>query len=135
MNDRKRLGAYLRVVHWFENEPAVLGRTRAGDHSPRKLQEQYMLKKLTLAAALAATLIAGSAAVANAEISGGGAPPGPTTERGLQLDYAARHGGDRANASELPTTGGYAYGYAPQTRVYRSHQRGVYRSHRRSWNY
>ena len=86
-----------------------------------------MLKKLTLAAALAVAFITGSAAVANAEISGGGAPPGPTTSRGLRLDYAARHGGDRAFASEFPTTGGYAYGYAPQTRVYRSHRRG--------WNY
>jgi hypothetical protein len=87
-----------------------------------------MLKKLTLAAALAATFIAGSAAVANAEISGGGAPPGPTSERGLRLDYAARHGfGDRANISGFPATGGYAYGYAPQTRVHRSHRRG--------WNY
>ena len=83
-----------------------------------------MLKKLTLAAALAATFVAGSAAVANAEISGGGAPPGPTSERGLRLDYAARHGGDRANISGFPVTGGYAYGYAPQTKVHRSHRRG-----------
>jgi hypothetical protein len=51
-----------------------------------------MLKKLTLAA-LAATFIAGSAAVANAEISNGGASPAPTSERGLAADYAARHGG------------------------------------------
>jgi hypothetical protein len=87
-----------------------------------------MLKRFTLAAALAATFIAGSAAVANAEISGGGAPPGPTSERGLRLDYAARHGfADRHNIQPFPVTGGYAYGYAPQTRVYRSHQRG--------WNY
>jgi hypothetical protein len=84
-----------------------------------------MLKKLTLAAALAVTFIGGSVAAANAEISGGGAPPGPTTERGLRLDYAARHlGGDRDNISGFPVTGGHAYGYAPQTRVHRSHRRG-----------
>ena len=86
-----------------------------------------MMKKLTLAAALAVTFLGGSAVVANAKISDGGSPPGLTTERGLQLDYAARHGGDRANISGLPVTGGYAYGYAPQTRVNRSHRRG--------WNY
>jgi hypothetical protein len=59
-----------------------------------------MLKKLTLAA-LTATFIAAGAAAANAEISGGGAPPGPTSERGLQMDYAAHH------ASRT-------YAYAPQ---------------------
>jgi len=59
-----------------------------------------MLKKLTLAA-LTATFVAAGAAAANAEISGGGAPPGPTTERGLRLDYAHHHGGG-------------AYAYAPQ---------------------
>jgi hypothetical protein len=67
-----------------------------------------MLKKFTLAA-LAATFITGSAAVANAEISGGGAPPGPTSERGLQRDYA-RQG---------------SYAYAPQTRSHRSHRNSV----------
>ena len=65
-----------------------------------------MLKNLTLAA-LTATFIAGSAAVANAEISGGGSPPGPTTERGLQSDYRR---------------GDYSYGYAPQSKVHRSHR-------------
>jgi hypothetical protein len=51
-----------------------------------------MLKKLTLAA-LAGTFIAGSAAVANAEISNGGASPAPTSERGLAADYARHAGG------------------------------------------
>jgi hypothetical protein len=68
-----------------------------------------MLKNLTLAA-LTATFVAGSAAVANAEISGGGSPPGPTTERGLQSDYR-RDGG-----------AAYSYGYTPQSRVHRSHR-------------
>jgi hypothetical protein len=65
------------------------------------------MKKLTLAA-LAATFITGSAAVANAEISSGGAPPGPTSERGLQRDHA-RQG---------------SYAYAP-TRSHRSHRNSV----------
>jgi hypothetical protein len=43
----------------------------------------------------------------------------------MRLDYAARHGfGDRDNISGFPVTGGYAYGYAPHTRGYRSHRRG-----------
>jgi hypothetical protein len=85
---------------------ATKQRTTPGEHSPSKRQEQYMLKKITMAAALAATLIAGNAAVANAEISGGGAPPGPTTERGLQSDY--RHHGA-------------AYAYAPRWQRHTTH--------------
>lgn len=66
-----------------------------------------MLKKLTLAA-LTATFIAAGAAAANAEISGGGAPPGPTSERGLAADYAAHHGGG-------------TYAYAPQWHRHTAH--------------
>jgi hypothetical protein len=65
-----------------------------------------MLKKLGMAAALAATLIAGSAVAANAEISGGGAPPGPTSERGLPSAY--RHQGG-------------TYAYAPQWQRHTTH--------------
>jgi hypothetical protein len=68
-----------------------------------------MLKKLTLAA-LAATFIAGSAAVANAEISD--SDPSPTSSAGLRADYAARHGGD-------------AYAYAPQSRFHQAHRNTV----------
>ena len=78
-----------------------------------------MLKKLSLAV-LAATLITGSAAVVHAEVSN--SDPSPTSSAGLRADYAARHGGDRAFASEFPTTGGYTYGYAPERRTIRSHR-------------
>ena len=78
-----------------------------------------MLKKLSLAA-LAATFVTGSAALAHAEISN--SDPSPTSSAGLRADYAARHGG-YAFSSEFPTTGGYAYGYAPERRVHRSHGR------------
>ena len=70
-----------------------------------------MLKKLSLAA-LAATFVTGSAALAHAEISN--SDPSPTSSAGLRADYAARHGGGYAFSSTFPTTGGYAYGYAPE---------------------
>ena len=79
-----------------------------------------MLKQITLAA-LAATFIAGSAAVANAESGVGvAAPNGAFTEGSMQSDYAANHGGDRALSSEFPRTGGLAYGYAPERSIHRS---------------
>jgi hypothetical protein len=72
-----------------------------------------MLKQISLAA-LAATFITGSTAATHAEVSN--SDPSPTSSAGLRADYAARHGGDRVFASEFPTTGGYAYGYAPERR-------------------
>ena len=78
-----------------------------------------MLKKISLAA-LAATFITGSAAVTHAEVSN--SDPSPTSSAGLRADYEARNGGDRAFASEFPTTGGYAYSYAPERRIIRSHR-------------
>ena len=79
-----------------------------------------MLKKLSLAV-LVATFVTGSAALAHAEVSN--SDPSPTSSAGLRADYAARHGGGYAFSSEFPTTGGYAYGYAPERGVHRSHGR------------
>jgi hypothetical protein len=84
-----------------------------------------MLKQISLAA-LAATFITGSAAVTHAEVSN--SDSSPTSSAGLRADYAARHG-DRVFASEFPTTGGYAYGYAPERRIIRSHRNTARMNH------
>jgi hypothetical protein len=77
----------------------------------RKPQEQYMLKKLTLAA-LAATFITGGAAVANAESNIHGSSRGESgslsTSAALQGDYER----DAAFSMRSPMAGTRAYGYA-----------------------
>jgi len=85
-----------------------------------------MLKQISLAA-LATTFITGSAAVTHAEVSN--SDPSTTSSAGLRADYAARHGGDRVFASEFPTTGGYAYGYALERRIIRSHRNTTRMNH------
>jgi uncharacterized membrane protein len=84
------------------------------------MQENMMLKKISLAAALAATFITGSAAVAYADSGVGvGGPASITDSAALEADYASRHGG---YAYSYAPTGGNAYGYAP--RLHRSHKHG-----------
>jgi hypothetical protein len=79
-----------------------------------------MLKQISLAA-VAATLIAGSAAVAHAEIGGGGF----NTSAGMQRDWRDTHGG--AAFMTGPSAETNAYSYAPDSRPARSHhgRRGV----------
>ena len=76
------------------------------------------MKKLTLAAALAATFIAGSAAVAYAGRAGDGGPIGDNTSEAALQDHVTPFSdlGWRA----APTTGSYAYGYVPERRIVRS---------------
>jgi hypothetical protein len=79
-----------------------------------------MLKQVRLVI-FVATFITGSAAVVHAEVSN--SDPSPTSSAGLRADYAARYGGNYGFASDFRTTGGYAYGYAPERRLHRSHVR------------
>jgi hypothetical protein len=83
-----------------------------------------MFKQISLAA-LAATFITGSAAVAYADsnISGGGAGPPTTSSAGLQNDWAASHGVP-AFSTTGPSSRTDAYAYAGERRLGRSHQRG-----------
>jgi hypothetical protein len=76
-----------------------------------------MLKQITLAA-LAATFIAGSAAVANAESNVSGSDP--ASSAGLQQDWTATHG--TTAFSMGPPESRNAYGYAPARRVHRLHR-------------
>jgi hypothetical protein len=76
-----------------------------------------MLKQITLAA-LAATFIAGSAAVANAESNVSGNDP--ASSAGMRQDWAATHGA--AAFSMVPSESTNAYGYAPERRVHRLHR-------------
>jgi hypothetical protein len=85
---------------------------RPGEQSPRnKKMEQYMLLKQIGLAALAATFITGSAAVANAESNVGVGGPGgaDTTEAALNAHLTPFSG-----SAAGPTMGSYAYGYAPE---------------------
>jgi uncharacterized membrane protein len=84
------------------------------------MQENMMLKKISLAAALATTFITGSAAVANAESGVGiGGPDSMTDSAALENDYARRGG----YAYSYAPAGRYAYGYVPEGRIVRSHKR------------
>jgi hypothetical protein len=79
-----------------------------------------MLKQISLAA-LAATFITGSAAVAHAESNISGVDGGMTTAAALRADWASSYG----NAvSARPSASMNAYGYASERRLDRSHQRG-----------
>jgi hypothetical protein len=93
------------------------GRTRPGRISPRKEQENYtMLKQISLAA-LAATFITGSAALAHAESNVSGVDGGGNTSAGLE------HSWNRGPAafSMAPSASMNAYNYAPERRLHRSH--------------
>jgi hypothetical protein len=74
-----------------------------------------MLKQISLAA-VAATLIAGNAAVAHAEIGGGG---GFNTSAGMQRDWRETHGD--AVVTTNPSADRNAYNYAPDSRHARTH--------------
>ena len=76
-----------------------------------------MLKQITLAA-LAATFIAGSAAVANAESNVSGNDP--ASSAGMQQDWAATHGSTAFSTGPSASTN--SYGYAPDRRVHRLHR-------------
>jgi hypothetical protein len=73
-----------------------------------------MLKQISLAA-VAATIITGSAVVAHAEIGGGGF----NTSAGMQRDWRETHGD--AVFMTGPSADTNAYGYAPDSRPARSH--------------
>ncbi len=81
-----------------------------------------MLKQIGLAA-LAATFISGSAAVAYAELNISGVDGGATTAAGLRADWASSYGG-AATSVRGPSASMNAYGYASESRLDRSHQRG-----------
>jgi hypothetical protein len=90
-----------------------------GENPPRKLQEYYiMLKKIGLAA-LAATFITGSAALAHAESNVSDVDGGATTSAGLENNW--NHGG--AAFSMAPSASARAYNYAPERRLSQSHQK------------
>ncbi len=78
-----------------------------------------MLKQIGLAA-LAATFITGSAAVAHAESNISGVDGGVTTAATLRADRASSYGGA---VSARPSASMNAYGYASERRPDRSHQR------------
>jgi|tagenome__1003787_1003787.scaffolds.fasta_scaffold20939694_4 hypothetical protein len=75
-----------------------------------------MLKQISLAA-VATTLIAGSAAVAHAEIGGGGF----NTSAGMQRDWRETHGD--AVFVTGPSADTNAYNFAPDSGPPRSHHR------------
>jgi hypothetical protein len=81
-----------------------------------------MLKKLTLAAALAATFIGGSAALAHAESGLSTAASDYDSSAWMQQNMRDKMSG--AGIAAAPSANTNAYGYAPQTRVHRSHRRG-----------
>jgi hypothetical protein len=76
-----------------------------------------MLKKISLAALAAATLITGSIGLAHAESGSSGEF---NTSLGMQNDMREKMAGAEI-APEFPTTGEYAYGNAPDRRPARSH--------------
>ena len=80
-----------------------------------------MLKKISLAA-LAATFITGSAVVAYAESNISGVDGGETASAALN-DRASSYG-NAATSVQSPSASMNAYGYASETRLDRSHQRG-----------
>jgi hypothetical protein len=80
-----------------------------------------MLKQIGLAA-LVATLITGSAAVAHAESNISGVDGGETTSATLN-DWASSYG-NVATSVQGPSASMNAYGYASERRLDRSHQRG-----------
>jgi hypothetical protein len=75
-----------------------------------------MFKPITLAA-LAATFITGSAALAHAESNVSGSDP--ASSAGMQLDMRDKTGA--AGFAAGPSTNTNAYGYAPERRPARSH--------------
>jgi hypothetical protein len=79
-----------------------------------------MLKQIGLAA-LAATFITGSAAVAYAESNISGIDGGETTSASLGSDWASSYGA--AMSLRGPVVGVDTYGYASERRLHRSHQR------------
>ena len=79
-----------------------------------------MLKKISLAA-LAATFITGSAAVAYAESNISGVDGGATTSATLRGDWALSYGD--AMSMQSPSASMNSYGYASERRLDRSHQR------------
>ncbi len=80
-----------------------------------------MLKQISLAA-LAATFITGSAAVAYAESNISGVDGDATTSAGLRSDWAPSYGD--AMSVQSPSASMNAYGYASERRLDRSRQRG-----------
>ncbi len=79
-----------------------------------------MLKKISLAA-LAATFITGSAAVAYAELNISGVDGGATTSATLRGDWALSNA--EGMAMQSPTASMDSYGYASERRLDRSQQR------------
>jgi hypothetical protein len=81
-----------------------------------------MLKQISLAA-LAATFITGSAVVAYAESNISGVDGGETTSAALLSDWASSSG-NATTSVQGPSASMNAYGYASESRLDRSHQRG-----------
>ena len=78
-----------------------------------------LLKQITLAAALAATFIAGSAAVANAGNVGNGGPQSATDEAALQRNY--RNGAWAGRNSYGYAQNSYGYARPDHRRFGRTH--------------
>ena len=76
------------------------------------MEQHMILRKISLAAALAATFITGSVAVAYAGRAGDGPPTGDNTTEAALQDHLTPFSGPGWRAGS--TMGRYAYGYAPR---------------------